>query len=89
MIPAFFKTLNAPILLIVLIARVERVSTRVLSSSGTKTRRFCRLAYCRRGPVGLNLVARIRLEYPPAYCELFPVTAHSFAIMPSIILYTL
>lgn len=44
-------------------------------------RRFCRLALRRTLPVGLNCVARVRLEYrPPTWVDL-PVTAHSRAIV--------
>ncbi len=44
-------------------------------------RRFCRFALRRTLPVGLNCVARVRLEYLPPTCVDFPVTAHSRAIV--------
>lgn len=81
MIPAFLSTLNAPFLLMVLIALVERVKAYVFPVSGTKIRFFCKFAFCRRFPVGLNWVARTRFEYPPALLLDLPVIAHSFAIV--------
>ena len=41
---------------------------------------FCKLTWRRRAPVGLNFVARVRLEYPPPTRERLPVIIHSFAI---------
>lgn len=54
--------------------------TNVFLSSGTNIRRFWRFGYFRTIPVGLNLVARVRLEYPPAIIEPLLVIAQTFAI---------
>jgi len=44
-------------------------------------RRLCRFAWRRTFPVGLNCVARVRLEYRPPTWVLFPVTAQLRAIV--------
>ncbi len=80
MIPAFLSATYAPSLFIVRRPRVEIGRTNVLLSSATKTRRLWMFEYFRTIPVGLNLVARVRLEYPPAIFELFLVIAHVVAI---------
>src|SRR3989344_3473650 len=53
----------------------------VLPNSGIKRRFFWRFGYFRTLPVGLNLVARVRLEYPPPTIEPFLVMAHTFFII--------
>ena len=78
--PAFFKTTYAPRFWMVRIAEVERVSTKVRLSSGTKMRFFCKLGCFLTFPVGLNFVARVRFEYPPATFPPFPVTSQTFDI---------
>ena len=65
-------------------ALVERVSVIVFFSSGMKIFFFCRLTYFLTFPVGLNLVARMRLEYPPATLEPLFVTGQIFAIAKSL-----
>src|SRR3989344_1696785 len=50
----------------------------VLPNSGIKRRFFWRFGYFRTLPVGLNLVARVRLEYPPPTIEPFLVITHIF-----------
>lgn len=80
MIPAFLRAAYAPSLFIVRSPRAEISSTNVFLSSGTKIRRFWMFGYFRTIPVGLNLVARVRLEYPPAIFEPHLVIAHTFAI---------
>lgn len=62
--------------------RVETSILRVFPISGTKILVFCKLGYLRFLPVGLNLVARVRLEYPPPTIELFLVIAHVFISVP-------
>ena len=52
-----------------------------LLSSGMKTVFFWRLTWLRFLPVGLNFVARVRLEYPPPTRDRLPVIAHSLAIV--------
>ena len=69
--PAFLRALKAPSLLIVRSPRVETGRTKILPSSATKIRRLWMFGYFRTMPVGLNLVARVRLEYPPAMIEPF------------------
>ena len=63
--PAFLSVLKAPFLLISLIALVERVSEKVLLSSGTKIRFFLRFAFRRTEGEGVNTVARERLVSRP------------------------
>lgn len=53
-----------------------------LPISGTKSVFFWMFTWRRRLPIGLNLVARTRLEYPPPTRERLPVIAHTFAIVP-------
>lgn len=53
----------------------------VLLSSGTKTFFFCRFGYLLFLPVGLNLVARVRLEYPP------PTTVPLFEILHTLVIF--
>lgn len=40
-----------------------------------------RLGWRRRLPIGLNCVARTRLEYPPPTCDPFSHTVHCLAIL--------
>src|SRR3989338_8639813 len=64
--PRFFK---------VRMPRVETSIFTVLPSSGKKIFFFCKLGYFLTLPVGLNLVARVRLEYPPPTNDfLFDIT---------------
>lgn len=78
---ASFNALRIPFLAIVRIPRVETVRvTFWLSNSGMIYVFFWRFAYRRRFPVGLNFVARTRLEYPPPTIEPFPVISHVRAI---------
>src|SRR3989339_1940244 len=53
----------------------------VLPNSGIKRRFFWRFGYFLPLQVGLNLVARVRLEYPPPTIEPFLVMAHTFFII--------
>ena len=80
MIPAFLRALNAPSFVIVRSPRVDTGRIKVLLSSATKTFVLCIFGYFRTIPVGLNFVARVLLEYPPAMIEPFLVIAHVFAI---------
>src|SRR3989344_5871591 len=83
MTPAALSVLYAPFLLRVRMPFVERVTTTVRLSSGTKMRFFWRFGCLRTLPVGLNLVARIRLLYPPATLEPFFVTGQILAMKKS------
>ena len=56
----------------------EASTLSVLFNSGIKTLFFWRFKYFRTLPVGLNLVARVRLEYPPPTVEPFLVITHIF-----------
>ncbi len=64
----------------VLIALVERRNTNVLFSSGTNILFFCKFGFLTLLPVGLNCVARVRLEYPPPTIGFLPVISHFLAI---------
>ena len=69
-----------PFFFIVRKPRAETSMFTVLFNSGTKILFFCRFGYFRTLPVGLNLVARVRLLYPPPTIEPFFVIAHIFFI---------
>jgi Zn-dependent protease len=60
--------------------RVEISILIVLFISGIKSLFFWRFGYFLFLPVGLNLVARVLLEYPPPTIEPFFVIAHTFFI---------
>ncbi len=60
-------------------AEISRLTD--LFSSGIKSLFFCRFTYFLFLPVGLNLVARVLLEYPPPTIEPFLVMAHTFFIV--------
>lgn len=62
-------------------AEVEISIRKLWPSSGTKMLRFWRFAWRRTLPVGLNWVARVRLEYRPPTCVVFPVIAQLRAIV--------
>src|SRR3990167_803107 len=83
--PAFLSVKNAPRFFIVLRPFADTRTVTFLPSSGRKTVFFWRLTWRRRLPVGLNLVARTRLEYPPPTCDFLPVMSHVFAICPRIL----
>src|SRR3989344_7564397 len=70
----------APRFFIVFRPLAETVMVIFLLSSGMKSVFFWRLIWRRRLPVGLNLVARVRLEYPPPTWERLPVMSHVLAI---------
>ena len=80
MSPAFVSVRNAPLFFIVLRPFAETTIVTFLPSSGMKRVFFWRFTWRRRLPVGLNFVARTRLEYPPPTILVLPVIAHSFAI---------
>ena len=78
--PAFFRVIYAPRFFIVLRPLVETLTVIFLPSSGMKMVFFCKLTWRRRLPVGLNLVARVRLEYPPPTWDFLPVISQTRAI---------
>lgn len=78
--PAFLRVRNAPRFFIVFKPLAETVMVIFLPSSGMKRVLVWRLTCRRRLPVGLNLVARVLLEYPPPTWECLPVIAHIRAI---------
>lgn len=60
--------------------RVETTKRTERPSSGMKIDFFCKFALRRVLPQGLNLVARTRLLYEPAFSPVFPVMMHDLAI---------
>src|SRR3989344_3168364 len=80
MIPAFLSVKNAPRSFIVFRPFAETLMVIFLLSSGMKRVFFCKFTCRRRLPVGLNFVARTRLEYPPPTCDFFPVMSHTLPI---------
>src|SRR3989338_7048946 len=78
--PAFLSVKKVPRFFIVLRPFAETRTVTFLPSSGMKRVFVWRLTWRRRLPVGLNLVARTRLEYPPPTCDFFPVMSHVRAI---------
>src|SRR3989344_2151048 len=78
---AVLRVACAPCFLMVRRPFIETSTAMVLFNSGTKIRRFWRLALRRTLPVGLNCVARVRLEYrPPIWVDL-PVMMQARAIV--------
>src|SRR3989344_7520609 len=63
--PAFLSVKNAPRFFIVFRPFADTRTVTFLPSSGMKRVFVWRLTWRRRLPVGLNLVALTRLEYPP------------------------
>src|SRR3989344_5187271 len=78
--PAFLSVIYAPRFFIVFRPLVETLMVIFLPSSGMKSVFFCMFTWRRRLPVGLNLVARVRLEYPPPTRDRLPVMSQIFAI---------
>jgi len=78
--PAFFSIWNDPLFLIVLSPLADTLTVIFFPSSGIKSVFFWMFTWRRREPVGLNLVARVRLEYPPPTRLLLLVITHVFAI---------
>src|SRR3989338_3026409 len=78
--PAFLSVKNAPRFFIVLRPFADTRTVTFLPSSGMKSVFVWRLTWRRRLPVGLNLVARTRLEYPPPICDFLPVMSQTRAI---------
>ncbi len=64
-IPAFRNVASTPFFFMVRRARVDTVIRIDSPSSGTNIFFVCKLAQRRRAGIGLYLVARTRLEYPP------------------------
>src|SRR3989338_3134833 len=83
--PAFLRVRYAPRFRIVLRPFADTLIVIFLPSSGMKSVFFWRFTRRRRAPVGLNLVARVRLEYPPPTRDFLPVMTHSFAIVSAIV----
>src|ERR1700739_14930 len=79
--PAALRVWYAPRFFIVLRPFAETLTVIFLPSSGMKRVLRCRLIWRRRLPVGLNLVARVRLEYPPPTRDFLPVMSHTRAIV--------
>lgn len=80
MMPAFLRVAYAPFLRRVFKPFADAVKVTFLPISGTNTVFFWRLTWRRRFPVGLNCVARVRLEYPPPTIDVLPVMSHFLAI---------
>src|SRR3989338_9260027 len=79
--PAAFRVRYAPRFFIVFRPLAETVMVIFLLSSGMKSVFFWRLIWRRRLPVGLNFVARVRLEYPPPTWDDLPVISQTLAIV--------
>ena len=85
MIPACLRVVKAPFFWIVLMAFVERIRMMDLFNSGIKILFFWRLAKRLPFPQGLNCRARVLFEYLPPIIDDLPVTAHTLAIITTML----